>query len=450
MARHRILGFAIGFATLLAGTAQPASAGGGCHPLFNDQGTIPWYSSLDEAQAVARATGKLIFVESGRRACGNCRHMVERVLPVQGVRARVSAISIGLADDCDEPDSRLTSLFNAGIPNATTLPLCGFLTPELRWVTGFSGYMDAGSFSGHLTLAEERFQRIKAYRRPVAPPPPCATPAPAPAPRPAPPCAPAPPTLDLGDCPGGVCHLPPARPKSPPPVAAPPTPVRPLATGPAPAPSNPAPAPRVLPLPVPERSVAVAPSPAPSSAGPAVLAPVPSPESPSATGAPAIAAPRVVAIAPPAPTHPAVVVPTASPMTRARRAAAEGRWGAVLKVGDEPIRLQTTEKAEFDALVRRANEWVLGSLEAVVTAAKAGDFSQSRRTLAVLAKQLEGTTCPSLIDAERGLRAVDRLSAMEQGSPDQADAPDTIRKKAYAEFRGTRWAPLFKGRVAGR
>jgi hypothetical protein len=36
------------------------------HPHFDDQGTLSWSTKLSDAQAAARASGKLIFIEFGR------------------------------------------------------------------------------------------------------------------------------------------------------------------------------------------------------------------------------------------------------------------------------------------------------------------------------------------------------------------------------------------------
>ncbi len=468
MSRLRQLGFAFGIACVVAGTAGPAAASGGRHPLFDDQGTLTWYTNLDEAQAVARATGKLIFIEQGRSRCPNCQSFVERVLPASNVRARIADIAIGLADDADESDPRVDRLLSSGIASPTTLPLCGFVTPELKWSSGWSGYMDNASFGGHLSLAEDRWKQVQTYRhRGCASPTPPPTPAPVvrvsppPAPRPPPPPAPPParpvarvvpppapaPTphsslLDDGGCEGGVCKLPPKKVPTPlvtPPVAKltpPPTPA-PSATPRPVAPVTPAapPVAKVDPPPATPSAPAPAlprPSRATTPAGPIAGGPIPPtppssrPATPSLASAPALK---------PLPT-----------MDRARRAAADGRWGEVLRIADEAPRLPTAEKAELDGYVRSANEWVQTSLASAVASAKERQFTSARRTLTVLTAQLDGTTCPGLIDAERGSRAVERLSAVEQGSPDQFDAPEQIRKQAYSEFRGTRWAPLFRGR----
>lgn len=243
MSRLRQLGFAFGIACVLAGTAGPAAAGGR-HPLFDDRGTLTWYTSLDEAQAVARATGKMIFIEQGRLHCPNCQSFVERVLPAPSVRARVCDIAIGLADDADESDPRVDRLLSSGIANPTVLPLCGFVTPELKWSSGWAGYMDAGTFGGHLSLAEDRYRQVQSYRKRISSTPP------------APAC---PPSIGGGECEGGSCRLPS---KKVPPVAptspsgkstAPVTPpaiakVPPVAT-PAPTPRPAAPPVAKLPLP---------------------------------------------------------------------------------------------------------------------------------------------------------------------------------------------------------
>jgi len=494
MARLRLAGWVLGFAGLVL-AAGPASAGGGRHPLFDDQGTLTWYTNLDEAQAAARATGKLIIIESGRLRCPNCKSFVENVLTSPYVRRRIESIAIGLAIDCDtNSDMRVENLLNSGIPDPTMLPLVGVVTPELRWVTGWSGYMDASMFGGHVTLCEERFERIKQYRRRVAAtpapapaptpapapapvsPPVCSTPTPTPrpivptppvAPRPTPvapaappvavtpkpvpptktlplaekPAVPAPGCDHLGDaCPGGVCLVPLSRPKAP---AQPSTDALRLpdtsavargATPGAPTESTPKGAPAPI---VPPGAAQV--SPAPATPTPPV-APAPS----ATTKSPAIAdraAPAPVPAPAPAP---------ADPMTTARAAAADGRWGDVLRVADASPRLTAAERGELDALVRRANEWAVEKLDATIALASDKQFADARRTLTLVSTQLSGTTNPNLIDAERGRRAVDALSAIEQGSPDRADAPEQLRKKAYSEFRGSRWASMFKASAPGR
>src|SRR5262245_510113 len=150
-----------------------ASAGpaGGAHPFFDDSGTLAWTEDLATAQAQARASGKLIFIESGRRECHNCRVLVQRVLPSACLKARMGALCVGLASDCDRPDPRVTALFDRNLPGASVLPFVGFVTSDLQWVTGWAGGATADSVGTYLAKAE-------AYK------PACQAPAPAPAPSP--------------------------------------------------------------------------------------------------------------------------------------------------------------------------------------------------------------------------------------------------------------------------
>ena len=163
MRRSRAVVVALALVAGLCGLPSSASAGG--HPHFNDQGTLTWYTSLAEAQAVARSTGKLIFVDSGRLECGNCRQLIERILPVEPVRSRIAAIAIGLSDDCDEPDATVSALLTSNLPSARMLPLVGFLTPELRWVTGWSGGTTSNEVMRALDVAEARYQRVQEVLR---------------------------------------------------------------------------------------------------------------------------------------------------------------------------------------------------------------------------------------------------------------------------------------------
>jgi hypothetical protein len=51
---------------LLAGIASAKDKVQG-HPHFNDGGTLRWFTSLADAQKVAKKEGKLIFIEYGRK-----------------------------------------------------------------------------------------------------------------------------------------------------------------------------------------------------------------------------------------------------------------------------------------------------------------------------------------------------------------------------------------------
>lgn len=51
---------------LLAVSALAGEAPKAGHPHFDDKGTLAWSTKLADAQAAAKATGKLIFIEYGR------------------------------------------------------------------------------------------------------------------------------------------------------------------------------------------------------------------------------------------------------------------------------------------------------------------------------------------------------------------------------------------------
>src|SRR5438552_2302485 len=57
---------------------------------------------------------------------------------------------VGLAADCDAPEHEVEKLVSAGLPGANALPFAGFITPDLKWVAGFSGYKDVTAFASVL------------------------------------------------------------------------------------------------------------------------------------------------------------------------------------------------------------------------------------------------------------------------------------------------------------
>jgi hypothetical protein len=433
-------------AAVLVSVSSRAEAGP--HPLFDDQGTLDWYTSLDAARAAAEAQGKLIFIEAGRRECGNCRTLVAQVLPSRSVRARIGAVAVGLADDIDASDPRVEAIFAQGLGQANMLPFAGFVTPSLRWVTGWSGWCDEGACCAHLQVAEQRLAVYRAKRaealrtaaarnapkpesKPVAavPAPRAEAPPPAPPPvvvarvepKPAAPRAPlarpeiasTEPVCDEH----GHCTAPRPLPKAEPlPVdpdlseipAAPPPPV--IAARPAPAPSA-RPAPRLVPAPT---------------ASPSPVLATPPPMAATARDAGASRLTRAAAL-----------------LGQARVAASAQSWGEVMRVSDAAVGLpRDGDVIEIELLARRAATWSLERLQGAADAARERRFAAAIDSLGNVRREMAGRV--QEIDAVRGERAVERLAAIDRGG---ADA-DAIRRKAYADFRGTRWASLFLPPVA--
>jgi len=130
-----VLGIALALLPVDADGPPPKSS----HPYFNDQGALAWYSTLEEAKRAALASNKIVFVEYGRKTCVDSQRMCEEIITKDPIRARLSAIAVGLAADCDKPDAELEKLFRAHLAGATATPFVGFVTPDLKWVGGWSG-----------------------------------------------------------------------------------------------------------------------------------------------------------------------------------------------------------------------------------------------------------------------------------------------------------------------
>lgn len=392
----------------------PAQAAGGAHPHFADNGALVWYRSLAEAQQVARASNRLIFIESGRLQCTQCRRLVSNIIPQEPIRSRMNAVAVGFADDCDDDASPCKSLLEQSLPGATMLPLCGFVTADLRWVTGWYGSTTPGAVMQHLAIAEERCRRTA----------PAAAPAPA-RPAPAPYVAPAP--------------------RMPAPVVPAPAPVAPAPRTVVPAPRTVAPPPtRSTPIPPPPATFGTPPPPpAPATPAPALPAPKPAP---FVTPAPAPRpAPLSAADAIPSPKPPATVR-AATPIERARAAAVREQWGEVLRIDEDARReLSPADAAEMAALVDRANQWVGRTMNDAERYAGDQRPDVALRLLDGLARELAGTVHPASVDAVRGQEAMRVLQQIAGASANAATA-DMLRRDAYARFRGSRWAPLFRSR----
>jgi hypothetical protein len=371
------------------------------HPYFDDKGTLDWKESLDDAQREARALSKVILIEYGRKACGNCRVLVAKLLPQPQVATRFASTCVGLAAECDPPkaDPRVEALFARHLPNANMLPFVALVTPDLGWITGWAGGTDVPSLCRAVCLAESWIAKCA---KPAAPAAPITK---APVPPPAPPPAPLP------------------------------TPAPAVAKAP-----TPAPAPARLPAPPPVRTgppaVAAAPVPAPLPAPTAL----PPPRPVATRGATPVSKPA----APARPVQP----PTASDgvaklLAAAQAAAAAEQWGDVIRVGNEAARLpKGSDTWEIDLLVHRARTWTLETMDAAVQAAASQRYHEAGAMLDRVERVMD--RLPAREDAERGREALARLAEIDRGSPDSPEASDAARKTAYAEFRGSRWAALFR------
>lgn len=108
------------------------------HPHFDDRGTLDWHTSFAEASAVARATGKWLFIEFGREACSQCRTLVQAVVPRPDVAPRLQQHFVALASEADEPEQEVLDLA-LELEDAMMLPFVLFADAEGRFVGGYSG-----------------------------------------------------------------------------------------------------------------------------------------------------------------------------------------------------------------------------------------------------------------------------------------------------------------------
>jgi hypothetical protein len=111
-----------------------------------------WHTRLADAQAQARQEGKLILVGSTKPSCGLCDKFKEDVLPQAQVEAR--QITVGYLVDAMNPEApQIWQMLKDNLPQARLMPLIGIVTPDLRWVTGFSGPTDVNMLHSALATA---------------------------------------------------------------------------------------------------------------------------------------------------------------------------------------------------------------------------------------------------------------------------------------------------------
>jgi thioredoxin-related protein len=107
------------------------------HPHFKSD--LRWFTTLADALVRARAEKKKVFIEYGREACGNCRDLVENVLPLEDVRRVLDAGFVPVAIDCDAPDPAVRALGAAHMSHARSLPFVIYTDAEGRFLHGTQG-----------------------------------------------------------------------------------------------------------------------------------------------------------------------------------------------------------------------------------------------------------------------------------------------------------------------
>lgn len=130
-------------------------------------GPFRWHTRIAEAQAEARATGRMILAASTKDNCGLCEKFRHQVVPA--LAPEVAAAAVGYVYDITAPESaQVNSVVRANLRGASLMPLVGLLTCELRWVHGFWGATSANEFRAVLAEATRRHP-VRVARGPAGP-----------------------------------------------------------------------------------------------------------------------------------------------------------------------------------------------------------------------------------------------------------------------------------------
>jgi thioredoxin-related protein len=116
------------------------------HPHFDDRGTLSWHTRWRDAQAQAQAENKLIFIEFGRELCGQCRALVQSVVPRPDVAPLLQQHFVALAADADDSEDAVLD-FAAKLEDATMLPFVLFTDARGQFLEGSSGAVDPRRFA---------------------------------------------------------------------------------------------------------------------------------------------------------------------------------------------------------------------------------------------------------------------------------------------------------------
>jgi thioredoxin-related protein len=119
------------------------------HPHFDDRGTLDWHTDHAQALAAARAAHKIVFIEFGREACGQCRALVQSVVPHPPIAALLREHFVALASDCDEAEPEVEALA-AQLEDAQMLPFVLFADAQGNFLEGTSGPVSPARFEATL------------------------------------------------------------------------------------------------------------------------------------------------------------------------------------------------------------------------------------------------------------------------------------------------------------
>jgi len=373
------------------GAAEPAEAAPGSHPYFNDQGTLVWYHSVDEAVAAAKAQNKIILLEAGRRRCPQCRNLCTNLIPNRRVRHDLSKVAVGLVADADRMPRWMSMMFRKNLVRPATLPLVAFMRTDKTWITGFWGRRSLTQFETDVAQAHTTWESLQ---------PGCGD------------------TCKDGQCdlPGGMTPL------------LPETPVFPETPTNEPTDSQPEAAPEEQDIRTLADNEVIHPTRAECAEEEELVRDAQgSPDGRILAGGQAHGSPDGVETIRP------VRAPPADLRAKAEAARDRGAWGRVLQLSDKVEGMEDLAKA--------ARRWASDTLQLSVRLLRARSLVPARKSLEAVATEFDGF--PAAVDAKRGLEALQVIDEIRFFEPDSA-VGESLRKKAYEDMRGSRWAVLFQ------
>jgi len=124
------------------------------HPHFEDKG-LKWHTTLAEALAEAKASGKHVLIVYGRATSPECKSLVQNVMPHPQIRAALEPQFVLLATDCDKPEDAVRQIGAKHMSHARSLPFVMYLRSDGTFVHGTQGNRDAHTFAHDLLHGAE-------------------------------------------------------------------------------------------------------------------------------------------------------------------------------------------------------------------------------------------------------------------------------------------------------
>lgn len=119
------------------------------HPHFDDRGTLNWHTRYADALAEAQRDGKTLFVDMGREACGQCRTLIQAIVPRPDVAPLLQKHFVALAADADETEDEVLK-HAYQLEDAYMLPFVMFVRGDGTFVEGISGAVNPLTFAARL------------------------------------------------------------------------------------------------------------------------------------------------------------------------------------------------------------------------------------------------------------------------------------------------------------